>query len=146
MTMLALKTRIMKFDLLVAALPLSEGGEEAQLKRIAELEVQDIGQIKCVHLPCMGHSCVNSCLNLYDSQLDLTLSLSLYSFAIKHELARCVCFLTLIPFFHISHQAENEAVGMELHKQLEAAEQELKQVQVLFTKAADNCLNLKRPD
>ncbi|ERN19649.1 mediator of RNA polymerase II transcription subunit 21 isoform X3 [Amborella trichopoda] len=69
-----------QFDLLVAALPLSEGGEEAQLKRIAELE------------------------------------------------------------------AENEAVGMELHKQLEAAEQELKQVQVLFTKAADNCLNLKRPD
>ncbi|PIN21154.1 RNA polymerase II holoenzyme and mediator subcomplex, subunit SURB7/SRB7 [Handroanthus impetiginosus] len=29
-----------QFDALVAALPLSEGGEEAQLKRIAELQVQ----------------------------------------------------------------------------------------------------------
>ncbi|KAK9267803.1 hypothetical protein L1049_010239 [Liquidambar formosana] len=69
-----------QFDLLVAALPLSEGGEEAQLKRIAEL------------------------------------------------------------------QAENDAVGQELQKQLEAAEKELKQVQELFSQAADNCLNLKKPD
>ncbi|RWR83736.1 mediator of RNA polymerase II transcription subunit 21 [Cinnamomum micranthum f. kanehirae] len=69
-----------QFDALVAALPLSEGGEEAQLKRIAEL------------------------------------------------------------------QGENEAVGQELQKQLEAAEQELKQVQELFNQAADNCLNLKKPD
>eukprot|EP00262_Sarcandra_glabra_P016613 TRINITY_DN5474_c0_g1_i1.p1 TRINITY_DN5474_c0_g1~~TRINITY_DN5474_c0_g1_i1.p1 ORF type:complete len:138 (+),score=42.08 TRINITY_DN5474_c0_g1_i1:166-579(+) len=69
-----------QFDVLVAALPLSEGGEEAQLKQIAEL------------------------------------------------------------------QAENEAVGQELQKQLEAAEQELKQVQELFNQAADNCLNLKKPD
>lgn len=30
---------LVKFDALVAALPLSEGGEEAQLKRIAELQV-----------------------------------------------------------------------------------------------------------
>ncbi|URE02690.1 hypothetical protein MUK42_19217 [Musa troglodytarum] len=80
-----------KFDALVAALPLS--GEEAQLKRIAEL------------------------------------------------------------------QAENEVIGLELQKQLEAAvwlmllelpfaaaEQELKQVQELFNLAADNCLNLKKPD
>ncbi|CAN6465023.1 unnamed protein product [Victoria cruziana] len=29
-----------QFDLLVAALPLSEGGEEVQLKRIAELQVR----------------------------------------------------------------------------------------------------------
>lgn len=29
----------MQFDALVAALPLSDGGEEAQLKRIAELQV-----------------------------------------------------------------------------------------------------------
>ncbi|XP_072967437.1 mediator of RNA polymerase II transcription subunit 21 isoform X2 [Typha angustifolia] len=43
-------------------------------------------------------------------------------------------------------QAENEAVGLELQKQLEAAELELKQVQVLFNQAADNCLNLKKPD
>ncbi|ONK75008.1 uncharacterized protein A4U43_C03F12350 [Asparagus officinalis] len=43
-------------------------------------------------------------------------------------------------------QAENEAVGQELHKQLEAAEQELKQVQELFNQAADNCLNLKKPE
>ncbi|KAM7500954.1 hypothetical protein LguiA_025368 [Lonicera macranthoides] len=69
-----------QFDALVAALPLSEGGEEAQLKRIAEL------------------------------------------------------------------QAENDAVGQELQKQLEAAEKELKQVQELFSQAADNCLNLKKPD
>ncbi|XXG62410.1 hypothetical protein AAC387_Pa05g0771 [Persea americana] len=69
-----------QFDALVAALPLSEGGEETQLKRIGEL------------------------------------------------------------------QAENEAVGQELQKQLEAAEQELKQVQELFNQAADNCLNLKKPD
>ncbi|MQM21497.1 hypothetical protein Taro_054539 [Colocasia esculenta] len=69
-----------QFDVLVAALPLSEGGEEAQLKRIAELE------------------------------------------------------------------AENEAVGEELQKQLEAAEQELRQVQELFNQAADNCLNLKKPE
>lgn len=43
-------------------------------------------------------------------------------------------------------QAENEAVGFELQKQLEAAEQELKQVQALFSQASDNCLNLKKPD
>ncbi|XP_076915254.1 mediator of RNA polymerase II transcription subunit 21-like [Bidens hawaiensis] len=69
-----------QFDALVAALPFSEGGEEAQLKRIAEL------------------------------------------------------------------QAENDIVGQELQKQLEAAEKELKQVQALFNEAADNCLNLKKPD
>ncbi|KAJ6828249.1 mediator of RNA polymerase II transcription subunit 21 [Iris pallida] len=43
-------------------------------------------------------------------------------------------------------QAENEAVGQELQNQLEAAEQELKLVQELFNQAADNCLNLKKPD
>ncbi|EXB88420.1 hypothetical protein L484_012859 [Morus notabilis] len=69
-----------QFDALVAALPLSDGGEEAQLKRIAEL------------------------------------------------------------------QAENDTVGQELQRQLEAAENELKQVQELFSQAADNCLNLKKPD
>lgn len=69
-----------QFDALVTALPLSEGGEEAQLKRIAEL------------------------------------------------------------------QAENDAVGQELQKQLEAAEKELKQVQELFGQATDNCLNLKKPE
>ncbi|KAL8214034.1 hypothetical protein R6Q57_003483 [Mikania cordata] len=69
-----------QFDALVAALPFSEGGEEAQLKKIAEL------------------------------------------------------------------QAENDLVGQELQKQLEAAERELKQVQKLFNEAADNCLNLKKPD
>jgi len=30
---------LLKFDLLVASLPISETGEEAQLKRIAELQV-----------------------------------------------------------------------------------------------------------
>ncbi|ONI10001.1 hypothetical protein PRUPE_4G022700 [Prunus persica] len=69
-----------QFDALVAALPLAEGGEEAQLKRIAEL------------------------------------------------------------------QAENDAVGQELQRQLEAAEKELKEVRELFSQAADNCLNLKKPD
>ncbi|KAF9620187.1 hypothetical protein IFM89_010922 [Coptis chinensis] len=69
-----------QFDALVAALPVSEGGEEAQLKRIVEL------------------------------------------------------------------QAENDAGGQELQKQLEAAEEELKQVQELFNQAADNCLNLKKLD
>ncbi|XP_030461787.1 mediator of RNA polymerase II transcription subunit 21-like [Syzygium oleosum] len=69
-----------QFDSLVAGLPLPEGGEEAQLKRIAEL------------------------------------------------------------------QAENDAVGQELQKQLEAAEKELKLVQELFSQATDNCFNLKKPD
>ncbi|KAF5190005.1 Mediator of rna polymerase ii transcription subunit [Thalictrum thalictroides] len=69
-----------QFDALVAALPVSEGAEEDQLKRIAEL------------------------------------------------------------------QAENDAVGQELQDQLDAAEEELKQVQDLFNQAADNCLNLKKPD
>ncbi|KEH22276.1 putative mediator complex, subunit Med21 [Medicago truncatula] len=69
-----------QFDLLVASLPISETGEEAQLKRIAEL------------------------------------------------------------------QAENDAVGQELQKQLEAAEKELNQVQELYRQATDNCLNLKKPD
>lgn len=69
-----------QFDMLVAALPISEGGEEAQLKRIAEL------------------------------------------------------------------QAENDAVGQELQRQLEAAEQELKQVRKIFSQAADNCLNMKKTD
>ncbi|TYH48735.1 hypothetical protein ES332_D10G087600v1 [Gossypium tomentosum] len=79
-----------QFDALVAALPPSEGGEKAQLKRIAEL------------------------------------------------------------------QAENDAVGQELQKQLSNClyvislpVKELKQVQELFSQAADNrdnCLNLKKPD
>ncbi|MCL7036908.1 hypothetical protein MKW94_028028 [Papaver nudicaule] len=69
-----------QFDVLVSALPVSEGDEEAQLKRIAEL------------------------------------------------------------------QEENEEVGQELQNQLEAAETELKQVQGLFNEAADNCLNLKKPE
>lgn len=69
-----------QFDSLVAVLPLAEGGEEAQLKRIAEL------------------------------------------------------------------QAENDAVGQELQKQLEEAEKELKQVRELFNQATDNCLNFKKPD
>ncbi|KAF8410720.1 hypothetical protein HHK36_003257 [Tetracentron sinense] len=55
-------------------------------------------------------------------------------------------------------EAENEAVGQVLQRQLEAAaeltslilsaipEQELKQVQELFNQAADNCLNFKKPD
>ncbi|XP_012485191.1 mediator of RNA polymerase II transcription subunit 21 [Gossypium raimondii] len=67
-----------QFDALVAALPPSEGGEKAQLRRIAELQV------------------------------------------------------------------ENDTVGQELQKQLEAAVKELKQVQELFSQAADNCLNLKK--
>ncbi|BBH00743.1 mediator 21 [Prunus dulcis] len=69
-----------QFDALVEALPLAEGGEEAQLKRIAEL------------------------------------------------------------------QAENDAVGQELQRQLEAAEKELKEVRELFSQAADHCLNLKKPN
>ncbi|KAM7264036.1 hypothetical protein ACFE04_001719 [Oxalis oulophora] len=69
-----------QFDLLVSALPLSEGGEEAQLRRIAEL------------------------------------------------------------------QAENDAVGQELQRELEAAEKELRMVQELFSEAADNCLNMKKPE
>ncbi|XP_058739448.1 mediator of RNA polymerase II transcription subunit 21-like [Vicia villosa] len=69
-----------QFDALVASLPISETGEEAQLKRIAEL------------------------------------------------------------------QAENDAIGQELQKQLEAAEKELNQVQELYSQATDNCLNLKKPD
>ncbi|XP_054823538.1 mediator of RNA polymerase II transcription subunit 21-like [Prosopis cineraria] len=69
-----------QFDALVAALPISEGGEEAQLKRIAEL------------------------------------------------------------------QAENDVIGQELQKQLEAAEKELNLVQDLFRQASDKCMNLKKPD
>ncbi|KAL2523993.1 Mediator of RNA polymerase II transcription subunit 21 [Abeliophyllum distichum] len=69
-----------EFDVLVAAIPISDGDEEAQLTRIAEL------------------------------------------------------------------QAENDTIGQELQKQLDAAEKELKQVQELFSQATDNCLNLKRPD
>lgn len=69
-----------QFDVLVAALPVEEGAEEAQLKRIAEL------------------------------------------------------------------LAENDAVGKDLQKQLESAEEELRQVQELFNQAADNCFNLKKPD
>ncbi|CAD6266539.1 unnamed protein product [Miscanthus lutarioriparius] len=43
-------------------------------------------------------------------------------------------------------QAENEVVGLELQKQLEAAERELKQVEVLFNEATDNCINFKKLD
>ncbi|KAM2366667.1 hypothetical protein TB2_005077 [Malus domestica] len=69
-----------QFDALVAALPLADGGEEGQLKRIAEL------------------------------------------------------------------QAENDAVGQELQRQLEAAEKELREVRELFGQSVENCLNLKKPD
>ncbi|KAL5220718.1 hypothetical protein ABZP36_025431 [Zizania latifolia] len=43
-------------------------------------------------------------------------------------------------------QAENGVVGLELQKQLEAAELELNQVEALFNEATDNCINLKKPD
>ncbi|OEL36332.1 hypothetical protein BAE44_0002649 [Dichanthelium oligosanthes] len=43
-------------------------------------------------------------------------------------------------------QSENEIVGFELQKQLEAAERELKLVEVLFNEATDSCINLKKPD
>uniref|UniRef100_A0A0D9X452 Mediator of RNA polymerase II transcription subunit 21 n=1 Tax=Leersia perrieri TaxID=77586 RepID=A0A0D9X452_9ORYZ len=43
-------------------------------------------------------------------------------------------------------QAENEVVGSELQKQLEAAELELKQVEALFNEATDHCINLKKPN
>ncbi|BAF22857.2 Os08g0135600 [Oryza sativa Japonica Group] len=43
-------------------------------------------------------------------------------------------------------QAENEVVGTELQKQLEAAELELKQVEALFNEATDHCINLKKPE
>ncbi|KAH6557616.1 hypothetical protein KP509_1Z103400 [Ceratopteris richardii] len=66
-----------EFDALVAALPITEDGEEAQLKLIAKL------------------------------------------------------------------QAENEEVGQELQKELEAADAELMHVRELFHTAADNCLRLK---
>ncbi|XP_017409521.2 mediator of RNA polymerase II transcription subunit 21-like isoform X2 [Vigna angularis] len=69
-----------QFDSLVAVLPISESGEEEQLKRITEL------------------------------------------------------------------QTENDAIGQELQKQLEAAEKELNLVQELFRQASNNCLNLKKPD
>lgn len=68
-----------EFDALIAALPITEGGEEAQLKLIAKL------------------------------------------------------------------QAENEEVGQELQKELEAADAELMHVRELFHTAADNCLRLKPP-
>ncbi|KAI5076234.1 hypothetical protein GOP47_0008299 [Adiantum capillus-veneris] len=68
-----------EFDALIAALPITEGGEEAQLKVIAML------------------------------------------------------------------QAENEEVGQELQKELEAADAELMHVRELFHTAADNCLRLNPP-
>ncbi|KAG8385728.1 hypothetical protein BUALT_Bualt03G0075400 [Buddleja alternifolia] len=91
------------FDVLVAALPLSEGGEEAQMKRIAELQIVKMNNI-----------------------LDL--------FFVNDK--------GTLPYAW----AENDAVGQELQKQLEAAEKELRQVQELFSQATDNCLNLKKPD
>ena len=41
-----LMVELVQFDALVSALPLSEGGEEAQLKRIADLEAENslVGQ------------------------------------------------------------------------------------------------------
>ncbi|KAG2312150.1 hypothetical protein Bca52824_023707 [Brassica carinata] len=45
-----------------------------------------------------------------------------------------------------SKQVENDVVGQELLKHLEAAEKELKQVQEIFGQAADNCLNMKKPE
>lgn len=46
-----------QFDALVAALPLSEGGEEAQLKRIAELQGENeaVGQELQKQLEAAGH-------------------------------------------------------------------------------------------
>lgn len=43
-------------------------------------------------------------------------------------------------------QAENEAVGKELQREIEAAELEFKQRQELFDMIADNCLNMKSPN
>ncbi|KAF8391728.1 hypothetical protein HHK36_021962 [Tetracentron sinense] len=45
-----------QFDVLVAALPLSEGGEEAQLKRISELQAENeaVGQVLQRQLEAAG--------------------------------------------------------------------------------------------
>lgn len=70
---------VQRFDALVTALPDLDGGEEAQVKRIAEL------------------------------------------------------------------QAENEAVGQELQRELEAADFEAVKIQELFDTATDNWLQMKPP-
>jgi len=72
-----------QFDALVAALPLSEGGEGAQLKRIAELQVKQVTPI---------------CRVLESDYFYLS--------------NRFVLFFL---------QVENDLVGQELQKQLEAA-------------------------
>ncbi|PPD67847.1 hypothetical protein GOBAR_DD35271 [Gossypium barbadense] len=48
--------------------------------------------------------------------------------------------------YKIVFKSLRSSKGQELQKQLEAAVKELKQVQELFSQAADNCLNLKQPD
>ncbi|KAL5997315.1 Mediator of RNA polymerase II transcription subunit 21 [Asimina triloba] len=51
-----------QFDMLVAALPLSEGGEEAQLKRIAELEAENaaVGEVLQKELEAAGDHFVSA--------------------------------------------------------------------------------------
>lgn len=49
------KRSCIQFDVLVAALPLSDGGEEAQLKRIAEL------QVRCFHCSSLLPSPLQRC-------------------------------------------------------------------------------------
>lgn len=70
---------------MIAALPLSEGGEEAQLKRIAELQVQD------------------------------------FIISMKTTETLKVVLLIFFSCFELYLQAENDFVGQELQKQLEAA-------------------------
>lgn len=50
LTFLYLPAMCFKFDALVAALPLNDGGEEAQLKKIAELQVARVASQKFVCL------------------------------------------------------------------------------------------------
>ncbi|KAJ6893017.1 Mediator of RNA polymerase II transcription subunit 21 [Populus alba x Populus x berolinensis] len=62
----------------------------------------------------------------------------------------CIDFdlkFSAVGFLSILHAlAEDDAVGQELHRQLDVAERELKLVQKLCSQATDNCMNLKKPD
>lgn len=83
---------LLQFDALVAALPLADGGEEAQLKRIAELQV-----------------CSLELLDLVSPFFFILIFLILCN------------RLSLLVVTSLPSQAENDAVGQELQRQLEAA-------------------------
>ncbi|PWA71417.1 mediator of RNA polymerase II transcription subunit 21 [Artemisia annua] len=154
------------FDALVTALPLSEGGEEAQLKRIAELQAENdlVGQelqkqLEAAEIISLVKLCTSDSLvkHLYSNicfcaSLEVVIPVGCVDLVQKLADSKTVqgSILAASKVLQFSNNENILFCSLLLAKWVDCVgsgnEKELKQVQELFNEAADNCLNMKKPD